>query len=109
MPLAGADSDPASVAACRADPNYISVQSGTLLGRQPYWIVAAPRPMGSGWAVSGPSADCASATTGTVTRDVNLLVGTQQVALYRWEESASRSHVCVRAGGPGGAGGRLTG
>jgi hypothetical protein len=146
------DQDAASVEACDLNANNTDVQSGTVLGGQPYWIDVTAQPAGSTdlawvcvrftntvgfrlrfstggagagtgfvadpptprnyadapWPVAGPSALCQTGLGGTKTRDVNLTVGTTHLALYRWAENASRSHLCFRAGATGGAGGRLS-
>ena len=56
------------------------------------------------WPAAGPSAACA---VGGGTRYVNATVGDTPVALYGWSEG-TRHHLCLRAGGAGGTGGRLT-
>lgn len=66
----------------------------------------SPRPAEAPWPVEGePSADCAEAATGVPTRLANVDVGGSHVALYAWQESATRSHLCLR--GPD-TGGRIT-
>ena len=147
------DDDAASVQACGTNANNVSVQSGTVLGGQPYWVHVTPTPVGSTdaawvcirftntlgvrlrfatgsismpgafaadpptphvpayasglWPSAGPSAACAAAVGGS-TRYADLRVGAVPVALYGWAESPTRTHLCVRGGTAGGAGGRLT-
>lgn len=52
------------------------------------------------WPGNVPSAACANAATATKLVDVTA-AGTH-VGLYGWQESASRTHLCVRGGGAGG-------
>ncbi len=52
-----------------------------------------------------PSAAC---QLGGGTRLANLKVGSTPVALYTWQESATKANLCVRGGATGGAGARLT-
>jgi hypothetical protein len=68
----------------------------------------APAYVEDPWPVVGqPSAACQAAPSGR-TRFVNATVGTTPVALYSWQESSSRAHLCVRAGATGANGGRFT-
>lgn len=68
----------------------------------------APAYSAGPWPTPGLSASCAAAVSGTRTRLIDATVGTSRVGLYAWQESPSRAHVCIRGGGVGGAGGRLT-
>lgn len=146
------DDGAASAAACAADPNNVPVQSGTVLGGQPYWIHVTPSPTASSdaawvcirftstlglrlrlsaadavpfldftadpghahapayttalWPVAGPSATCSAAPQRR--RYLDVEVGDTRSALYGWSEAPTEHHLCLRAGGAGGAGGRLT-
>lgn len=54
------------------------------------------------------SGSCQAAATGTKTEHANVVTPLETVWLHTWQESATKTHVCVRAQGTATNGGRFT-